>query len=482
MTSPPSLANKCLKKVDSLGLFGALWTAKGNFAFFSHTDGECFEISCSDGLQWDFQRQSSELKDKFSLFIGKDEIVSDIKIYKQEMWQLLGTYYVYHVFMVFKTTNSKTRTDTWWSIEKDTLRILIQRSDQERDVTELCWKKEGDWKKTKRPTTKLVLEKNKDFRFDTDIEKVLIYLIPLLKQEYTLTHHNCQQFIADIYNNITGEDWNTPLTEFWQNRFPQSQEEVNREKREHVFLSRFRILYEDLSDEDKRQFDSDIHQFLFKALKLDWPIPLVKMIIDRHGFNAKATDEDGRNIFMVACTKESDLEFLCTLKKTTDLRAEDNFGNSIVHCALENIDTRIVSFIIDLLTRNKLQDVIRKRNRRSDNPIHYAIKRGHGVKIVKEMLQKITHNDKDADENTPLHIAVEMRNKDMVHLLVENGANKKATGRNGKTPYELAVELCYTELYEITSVKRKNSDLENEFKGNSEASGKSNKMPKIDRK
>jgi len=480
MTTPASLAKKCLKKVDSLGLFGALWTAKGNFAFFSHTDEECFEISCSDGLQWDFQRQSSQLKDKFSLFFGKDEIISEIKIYNQEMWQILGTYYVYHVFMVFKTTNSKTRTETWWSIEKDTLRILIQRSHQERDVTETCWKKEGDWKKTKRPTTRLVLEKN-DFRFDADIENVLIYLIPLLKQEYTLTHHNCQQCIADVYNNITGEDWNTPLTEFWQNRFPKSQEEVDREKREHVLLSRFRILHEDLSDEYKRQFDSDIQQFLFTAFKLDWPIPLVKMIIDRHGFDSKSTDEDGRNIFMVACTKQSDLELLCTLKKTTDLKAEDNIGNSIVHCALESSDIKIVSFVIDLLIKNKLHDVIRKRNRRSDNPIHYAIKRGHGVKIVKDLLEKISLYDKDADKNTPLHIAVEMRNKDMVQLLVDNGCNKKVKGRNGKTPHELAVGLGYSELYDITSVKRKYSDSENDLNDNDERSDRTSKMPKIDR-
>lgn len=37
----------------------------------------------------------------------------------------------------------------------------------------------------------------------------------------------------------------------------------------------------------KWHFDFDIQQFLFTSLKLDCPIPLVKMIIDRHWFNAR---------------------------------------------------------------------------------------------------------------------------------------------------------------------------------------------------
>lgn len=70
----------------------------------------------------------------------------------------------------------------------------------------------------------------------------------------------------------------------------------------------------------------------------------------------------------------------------------------------------------------------------------------------------------------------------MVQLLVENGCNKKATGRNGITAYELAFGLGYSELYEITSPNRKHSDLEIDFRDNNETSDRTNKMPKIDRK
>ncbi len=51
--------------------------------------------------------------------------------------------------------------------------------------------------------------------------------------------------------------------------------------------------------------------------------------------------------------------------------------------------------------------------------------------------------------NTPLHFAVYMNAKDMVSLLLRNGANKEIKNSEGQTPKELAIEEGFTYIAEL---------------------------------
>lgn len=469
-----TILQQVLKKVDTHGLFGTLWKESGNFALTTNTETMCFEISCTDGLQWDFQYFSSQLNEIFSIYFCKEDFITEIKIFKQKMRNEPDkATLVFHAFMVFKTTNKITQLETWWSVEKDTLRILVQRSQDEIDVAEWYWIKEGDWKKSQRPTTMLVLEEKKGageghFVSNANVEDALIYLLPMLKQAYTVTHYNCHQFVSDFYKNITGKIWHTPLTKAWQKLWPQSQNEVDLEQEQHEFLSQFRALYDSLRDEDKTTFDTDMHTFFFVAFKSNWPASLIKYLLNKKGFDPKAKDIDGRNLFMVALTKISNTEIFFTLKQGTDLAAEDSEGNSIVHCSSENSDPGVITYVINLLRKQKIRGILNKANRNLDNPLHYAIKRGHGVNNVKELLKVISHNDKDGDKNSPLHIALEKRNPDIARILIDNGCSKYAKGKNRKTPYDLAIESGYDELAKLLSRKRDHLDEDKDDQEKSE--------------
>lgn len=61
-------------------------------------------------------------------------------------------------------------------------------------------------------------------------------------------------------------------------------------------------------------------------------------------------------------------------------------------------------------------------------------------KIVSKLIIGETINFKNSDGNTPLHIAVNLNNSDIVELLISKGANKKGfRNLHGKTPYDISL-------------------------------------------
>lgn len=55
--------------------------------------------------------------------------------------------------------------------------------------------------------------------------------------------------------------------------------------------------------------------------------------------------------------------------------------------------------------------------------------------------------------NSPLHIAVEYTDRDLIQLFLEHGANLNIKNNDGKTPLELAIELADQEIVQLLQVQ-----------------------------
>ncbi|GMB07454.1 ankyrin repeat domain-containing protein [Thermolongibacillus altinsuensis] len=68
------------------------------------------------------------------------------------------------------------------------------------------------------------------------------------------------------------------------------------------------------------------------------------------------------------------------------------------------------------------------------------------VEIAKALISKKNVKEKDAQGNTPLHYASEKGLRELVRLLVENGADVNATNKEGDTPLIVAAQSGQVEI------------------------------------
>jgi len=122
-------------------------------------------------------------------------------------------------------------------------------------------------------------------------------------------------------------------------------------------------------------------------------------------------------------------------------------GKTPLHLAVER---RNFEFIRAL---KELEDVVGLRyllkttgNLFGNLPVHVAAATGN-VRALKEFSGQI--HAVNGEGNTPLHKAVEKRQKEAVKFLLESGADRKVENDQGLTPEELARFLGYEEIVEV---------------------------------
>ena len=84
-------------------------------------------------------------------------------------------------------------------------------------------------------------------------------------------------------------------------------------------------------------------------------------------------------------------------------------------------------------------DFIKVRNYRDANfnsNLHIAVK-NNSIKLVKYFLNKNSNpNELNKDGQTPLHLALKEGNKDIIDLLIKNGADISIKDNEGKKPFD----------------------------------------------
>ena len=122
-----------------------------------------------------------------------DEVIVKIEAYKRPLYQVqLTQWLLYHEFIVIKTQG-----DWWWSIEKDSEEIAVQRSKQKGLVK--------DKYRRKKRNTPIELIKEQDLPNRPKLSDLVKWMweSDQTQKTYNLFLKNCQGFAEGLYEAIT---------------------------------------------------------------------------------------------------------------------------------------------------------------------------------------------------------------------------------------------------------------------------------------
>ncbi|KAM1698188.1 hypothetical protein ACFX14_029354 [Malus domestica] len=130
-------------------------------------------------------------------------------------------------------------------------------------------------------------------------------------------------------------------------------------------------------------------------------------------------------------------------------------GNTVLHLAANTGHMQL----IQLITLN-FPALVRKQNDDGELPLHVAASAGHisAVRYLVDTAQGNTFNEKDGRGNTALHVAVENNHQDVVMFLVgKDGSTSHSTNNSSKTPLCMAAETANLELVKAMVANTPNS-------------------------
>ncbi|XP_068311202.1 protein ACCELERATED CELL DEATH 6-like isoform X1 [Pyrus communis] len=130
-------------------------------------------------------------------------------------------------------------------------------------------------------------------------------------------------------------------------------------------------------------------------------------------------------------------------------------GNTVLHLAANTGRVQL----IQLVTLN-FPGLLRKQNDDGQLPLHVAASAGHlsAVRCLVDTAQGNTFNEKDERGNTALHVAVENNHQDVAMFLVgKDGSTSHSTNNSSKTPLCMAAETANLELVKAMVANTPNS-------------------------
>ena len=96
---------------------------------------------------------------------------------------------------------------------------------------------------------------------------------------------------------------------------------------------------------------------------------------------------------------------------------------------------------------NKKSDIYAE-NKYGDTPVSIILT--SDISSLKWFFNRSNINSMDNKGFSPLHLAVQYRaDIDVIQYLLEIGANKENINKDGKTPYDLAIDLKYDDVISI---------------------------------
>lgn len=184
--------------------------------------------------------------------------------------------------------------------------------------------------------------------------------------------------------------------------------------------------------------------------------------------NGKYKDEKKKNDFEIIPFKSFRKKRICLMDKRTTVKSDTNKPHSNCHQRYLDIAKELI----------KKRAEVNMKNQDGATPLHLAVMEGHldltkvlldaGAKIKDKEKNNAIHlatstdqseilklvinenksklNDQNADKNTPLHLALNIGNIDIIRILIDNGANINIKDNEGKTAVQLAIKIGLEEI------------------------------------
>ena len=134
------------------------------------------------------------------------------------------------------------------------------------------------------------------------------------------------------------------------------------------------------------------------------------------------------------------------------LKAVDSSGQTPLHLASFNGHIGVVRALLKRgYFKQEILDIINKGDLLGQTPLSLAAKGGH-ENIVRTLVAydpTVDIESKNASGKTPLHVAVITDHVDVVHALVNLGANLEARDEEGKVPLARAIEMGLHEMARV---------------------------------
>ncbi|XP_071086410.1 putative ankyrin repeat protein RF_0381 [Haliotis cracherodii] len=186
-------------------------------------------------------------------------------------------------------------------------------------------------------------------------------------------------------------------------------------------------------------------------------VQIVKYVLNQNIVDVNSKGYNGLTPAMKAAVGGHKAVFYLLLEKRPDLSPTDDDGNNLLHMACEGGNVELVKYVLAL---NSVD--INSRTEDGRTPAMVAASKGH-----KDMLKLLVNEGADLslvnnDGEDALHISLLCENMEMVkYILTQDVVNINGAEKNGMTPVLLAAEHGCIDLFDL--VVSKGADLSSRY-------------------
>ncbi len=383
--------------------------------------------------------------------VNKESKIIQVEIHQSSMGSAKNWFDAFHVFMVLKTT-SEIDGDYWWSLEKNTKHIVLQRSRNKDDVK---YKLEGERRKPVKPY-------KEDLKGKGTIKDLfgMLLMNQVISDHYNIENSNCQSLVTFVSKEITEiryeyDGWEFPslpssLKLMLYNRNVKQWQLINIVTGVSEWPLLFHLIFfengaTDFFDKVMLSGNYDINAVHGGYTPLHFTIMLKKTEMFKHlledPIKADPTTRGGqirRNALHWAVINTMNTETIDLLLAHPKVQIDDvdENGATALHYA---------AWASDVIAVRKLLKKGANPNIGANEgltPLHVAAYFGSETEIIDLILQaqKQNHIDDDKTENgaTALHRAAASSNERMAQHLINKGADVNSRDNDGLTPLHVA--------------------------------------------
>ncbi len=382
--------------------------------------------------------------------IDKHSKITQVEAYRSSMMKITDAFKAYHVFIVFKSTSETADYGIyWWSLEKNTEYIVLQRSRNKENVKD---KLKGE----QRNKVKLI---EKDLKGKGTIKDLfdILWAHQIIKKKYNVVKSNCQTLVTFVGEQITELGYKFKA-KFWKILYSPPRESGRDKKMLELIniLRGFSVcspLFHLITMENTDLFDNivasgnyDINAFNneHKLTPLHFAILLEKTKMVQHLLlkDADPTRRDafGRNALQLAAVFTMKTEIFDLLLAHDKVEVDDvnKDGVTALHLAASVSNVEVVKYLIN---KGANPNIFDKEGR---SPLHVAAWQRDGIPVIDlllahpkvEVIKFI--DDVDEDGQTALHFAAYKSNVEVVKYLINKGANPNIFDKWGQSLLHVA--------------------------------------------